>query len=656
MKKILFNLSFVITLGLFVISLTGCPSTETTYTVTFKYNDEVLKEETVKAGGSVTAPELEVPGFELTGWSESLENVTASITVYPILSEKEYKVTYMVDGVVFASRTCKYGKNVVPPTRPVKEGYRFVKWDSSPNNITEDKVINAVFEKETYRVEFLDNEGKVISTEYVPYEESATAPELNLSENYIFKGWDIDFSKVTENIKVKMICEKIGGTINYWFGDEQLDLSPSNYKIGDVTKLPIPQLDGYYFDGWYLSDISRTKYTELSANATGDFNFQAKFVELENHNVLTLPDATYHFDKINEVLHSSGTFYVYQPQFPDGAIKGATQYDWTTSDSTVATVSIYSSISINSTGYCILTATLKSDPTYKINCIIKTTVNGITVVSEEEANKIELCNVKFIGKDGEEISTTICQKGGNVILPIPPIYDNYRFIGWDKQNYDINEDTVIQAQYEYGYNKFTGKSFAIIGDSISTYLNYIPDGFKSFYPYPTGDVTDYNMTWWMQTINKLGGTLFVNNSYSGTCVATGGSAATQDPERLRHLVIDGETPDVILIYMGSNDCASGAVDEKTFISGYTKMIENIKSICPNSEIILCTLATNKLYQESKKDLFNVIIENMASTYNLELVDLSGLSFEGHLLDSAHPGYSGMKLMADKLVEELLKLE
>ena len=47
--------------------------------------------------------------------------------------------------------------------------------------------------------------------------------------------------------EVKALYEKIGGTITYWFNGQQLDLSPNNYSIGEVTELPIPELDGFIF-------------------------------------------------------------------------------------------------------------------------------------------------------------------------------------------------------------------------------------------------------------------------------------------------------------------------------------------------------------------------------------------------------------------------
>ena len=57
--------------------------------------------------------------------------------------------------------------------------------------------------------------------------------------------------------------------------------------------------------------------------------------------------------------------YVYQPVFPTTANSQVTLYDWSTSDSSIATVSTWSSISAKKAGYCVLTATLKTNHNYK---------------------------------------------------------------------------------------------------------------------------------------------------------------------------------------------------------------------------------------------------------------------------------------------------
>lgn len=626
-----------------------------TYTVTYMDGDVVLKTEIVNHGEAAEGLTPEKEGYIFIGWDANINNVTSNLTVNAEFSIKTYTVTFYVDNEVYATKTVEHGKNAVAPTRPKKEGHEFVGWEGSYKKVTSDLEIHAQFEKYEYVVTFYDFEGNVLKTENVKYQEAATAPKLESDEFYEFTGWDKDFSSVTDDLEIYAVGNKIKGRIEYYFGEEKLDLTPTSYIFGETTKLPIPEKDGYYFVGWFLNEISLTAYTEIDADATADYKLQAKFVEIEKQNLIKLEETEYHFPEITKILHSSGNFYVYQPTMPSGVNASKQAYNWSTSDSTVATVSSFSSITINSAGYCILTATNIENPSIIINAVIKTTIDNIYVVTEAEANVIEICDVTFVGKDGETISTTKCHKGSSVIYPAVPYYEGYKFIGWDKQNYNITENTTITAQYEFGANRFNGKSFAVIGDSISTYLNYIPDGFKYFYPYPTADVSDVNMTWWMQVINKMGGTLFVNNSYSGSCVSGTASSATKYMERLEYTTINGETPDVILVYMGSNDCASGGITAQMFDNDYTIMIENLQKLCPDSEIILMTLLTSPFYDEADQIEFNEIIKKKAADFNLQVLDCSSASLSGHLVDSAHPAYSGMKVFADKVIEELNKI-
>lgn len=652
MKKIILNFCCSVFV---IILLCVASSCKKTYTVTFMDGDTVLKTEEVKKGKTAEGLTPTKEGHNFTGWSISVENVTEDIVTYAVFVKKSYTVKFYVLGELVETKTCLYNDSVSTPTRPDVEGYLFRGWDGSYKNVTSDLEIHAKMDKFEYDVKFYDYEGNLIEKQVVKYLESAVAPTMNSNDFYEFVGWDKKFTSVTENLEVYALANKIKGKIEYYYGEEKLDLVPNVYTIGQTTTLPIPEKAGYYFAGWFLNDISLTEYKEISANAEGDFKLQARFIEIEKQNLITLPETSYHFTEIKKTKHSSGNFYVFQPVMPSGVNASTQNYNWSTSDSTVATVSIYSSITINSAGYCILTATSKDNPNMFINAVIKTTVDGITVVSEEEANVIEICDVTFIGKDGETICSTKCHKGGNVIYPAAPYYEGYKFIGWDKLNYDIKENITITAQYEFGSNRFNGKSFAVIGDSISTYLNYVPEGFATFYPYPTADVSDYNMTWWMQVINKMGGTLFVNNSYSGSCVSGGAQSATKLMYRLEHTQISGETPDVILIYMGSNDCASSGITSKGFDQDYSIMIENLQKLCPNSEIILMTLLTSPFYDIDDQKEYNDIIISKGEDFGLKVLDLSKASLAGHLVDSAHPAYSGMQVFANKVIEELNKI-
>ena len=647
-----------------IVLVSGCKSKKTElnkYNVVFKdYDGSVLKEEIVEEGKNAIAPVNPTrDGYTFTGWDKEYSNINKDIIINALYEQIKIINKYTVifkdyNGTVLKEEIVEEGKNATAPDVSSREGYNFIGWNKEFTNITGDIVINATYEKIKLTVTFLDDEGNLLKEETVLYGEDAIGLKPEKKGYLTFMGWDKTLFEIKENTTIKAIYGPTVHKVTFYDGNEKLDLGLDSYTEGEEVALPIYNKEGYQFDGWYLSDKSMTEYQIIDKDNTTNLMFYAKCTPLSNLNPITLPSSTYKFETINKNLHSSGTMYVYQPKFPIGPATSVTLYDWSTSDSNIATVSAYSSITGKAFGYCVLTATLKSDPSIKVNCIIKVTNDGIFISSEEEANKYEFVTVTFKGKNEEIIKTMKCLKGGEVIYPTPLQYEGYKFVGWDKQNYDIQENTVITAQYELGVNNYAGKSFSIIGDSISTYSGYVPDGFSCFYPYPTADVTNVNKTWWMQVINKVGGTLFSNNSYSGTCVGDASKYATKYKSRLTHTLINSVAPDVILIYMGSNDCASKYVSYDAFNEGYRQMLNNLKELCPNSEIILCTLAKSPFYDDDERIKFNGAIVKYGEEFDLKVLDLSNADLSGKLVDSAHPNTLGMSELASEIIEELTK--
>ena len=444
-------------------------------------------------------------------------------------------------------------------------------------------------------------------------------------------------------------------TITFMDGDKTV-LDKINYQKSDSINLPTYEKEGYEFIGWFLSDLSYTPYEKIE-NMKGDLYLYARFNEIELHESISLPDAKYHFTGVKKVETSISGVYTTQPIFPSGVATAVSNYDWSSSDESIATVSQWSSISAKSAGFVVITATSKTDNNTTINALFKVTVDGITLSSVEEANKMNVYNVRFVGKNDELIKECKIKEYGTLSYPIPPSYDGYTFIGWDNDNYNISNDITIKAQYVSSStlkNDFVGKSFSIIGDSISTYQDIIPAGFACFYPYPTADVSNYNRTWWMMTINRLGGTLFLNNSYSGSCVAHDSSSSTYLKSRLNYCNVQGQFADVCLIFMGSNDAASSVVSEAKFKERYKIMLDNLIEMAPNMELVLMTLPVSNLYNADRQAAFNKIISDYALEYNFKLVDINDVNITNDLVDSAHPKTSGMKILADAIVDILTK--
>ncbi len=496
-------------------------------------------------------------------------------------------------------------------------------------------------------VVFRNPDKSIIKQEMVNYGGKATEP---IMEERLEVTWDQDFSYVTEPLDIYAQITYKYYYLEFYDNGEKLDIGIDRYKPGEELTLPDYQKTGYDFVGWYNSSLSLYRYNEITEDMTGDLRFIAKFNQTNFENV-TLPIATAHFTGIKKV--PNGSVFTYQPIMPSGVNQSVTAYDWTTSNSKVATVSIYSSITCGEMGYCVLTATLKDNKNVKINCFIKVTSNGVELTTEEEINSRQTVNIIFKGLNGEVIEEQQIIEGNAFNYPMPPVKDGYKFVGWDQELYTSYEDVVINAVYEEGFSEYNGKKFSIIGDSISTYNHYIPSGYSYFYPYPTADLYSVNQTWWMRVINSLGAGLFVNNSYSGSCVCGNNASSSQNPERIAKLVENNQTPDYIIILMGSND-AHAKYNNEMFEQAYEKMIREIEKVAPNAKLILCTLPKSNLYTDEVRFGYNEIIRNLALKYNQILVDLETTDITGALVDSAHPNNSGMEIISDAILNGLKK--
>ncbi len=103
------------------------------------------------------------------------------------------------------------------------------------------------------------------------------------------------------------------------------------------------------------------------------------------------------------------------------------------------------------------------------------------------------------------------------------------------------------------------KAVAVLGDSYSTFEGAIPEGnsiwyFKQNNPNLT-DVNSVEQTWWTLLTKKMGWTLTMNNSYSGSTICNTGYNSEDYSDRSFTKRMDnlGDNPDVILILGATND-------------------------------------------------------------------------------------------------------
>ena len=213
-----------------------------TYTVTFcDYDGTVLIEETVAFGESATAPEgLERDGYRFVGWDKSYENVTRDVIV-TAKYQRTVQISFVdYDGSVIYADYIDQGSNFNDvPEDPVRTDYKFIGWSITLyKNIQEDLTVYAQYVR-TYRVIFVDYDGTVLSKQNIVSGDAAAAPLENPTrEGYGFIGWDVDFSNITTNTTVTAVYEINRYTVTFKDPAGRVLAVRNNVKHGYGTFAP----------------------------------------------------------------------------------------------------------------------------------------------------------------------------------------------------------------------------------------------------------------------------------------------------------------------------------------------------------------------------------------------------------------------------------
>jgi hypothetical protein len=198
---------------------------------------------------------------------------------------------------------------------------------------------------------------------------------------------------------------------------------------------------------------------------------------------------------------------------------------------------------------------------------------------------------------------------------------------------------------------------SILGDSYSTYQNYIPDGNAIWYFDPMDakrtDVNDVRQTWWWQVVKEGGYLLEKNESYSGATICYTGYNGEDYSDRsfITRLPRVG-SPDILLIFGNTNDSWCGAkvgeyvyegwkrADLYTFRPALAKLLNDALSRYPNVRI----------YYIMNTDLRNDIVEStnvICKHYGIPVIQLTNIEKK-----AGHPNQKGMKAISEQVLKAI----
>ncbi|MBQ4570717.1 MAG: hypothetical protein IJB21_03380 [Bacilli bacterium] len=597
MKKYMFLIFCLVS----ILSL-FCSCKQNKFDVTIIYEDGTKKIITeIKKGSKITEPDFNLPNEvndityvdELGNEFNFNTEINSNLTIYANFVYNQYIVNfYDYDNTLIETYTLKYGSDVIFPKNPSREA------------------------------------------------------ETGCS--YEFKDWTLTDTIVTKNLDFKAQYTKIleEYTINFFDYDNTLI---KTYTLPYGSEVVFPENptrvggEGYIYEfkDWTLTDTVVTKNLDFTAQYTQVFEeFTICFYNYDKTLI-----TTYTLPYGSEVLfpetptREGGVGYTYQ--FKDWTIK-----------QTIVTKD--------------LTFTARYTKVYD-----EMTVTALNI-------------------DGDIYTVEKCDYNSYINTLNEPEFDKdpnkyYRFHGWyDTEteelfdfDIEIKKNYTLYPKYDiYDYEETTlqNATVSFIGDSISTFystdssINSLYGGTNQFY-YPIYSVTvkTVDKTWWYQTYTQLNLKLGVNNSWSGSAAYGSGNSAGMSEARLKTLGDNG-TPNLVIIFLGTNDNVNGHSVEN-LETAYIKMIEYISENYIDfsnntAKVPYIYLFTNGYsaysgynYTEERRLEYNEMFKKLANTYsNVRIFDLAKYitsdNYSSYLGDSLHYNADGMKLISDKLVEQL----
>lgn len=304
-----------------------------------------------------------------------------------------------------------------------------------------------------------------------------------------------------------------------------------------------------------------------------------------------------------------------------------------------------------------------------------------TLVTHETGTKtFQLSNPMYVAKD-EYVFYGISSDTAGHYYDGAGLDRGFLYVNLTAGNYARSNSSMNVTVYGYCVDfapeigTYYGKSISILGDSISTYAGYIPEGNATYYP--SGTVQSVTDTWWYKLYTALGMTLNVNNSWSGSRVTTtGGDESAGCMTRCQNL---GSNPNVIIVWMGINDfnneVAIGTYDgttalpetTTTFREAYAIMLNKILTAYPSAEVWVCTLPQCERNGESGFPeingngvallAFNKAILELADAFGVKVLDHNkcGLTYQNMPTfnpDNLHPNKFGHSLVANNDIRQM----
>ena len=212
MKK----LYLIISMMIFVITLSGCTQSDVSYTIAFQSNGgEAIDSLDVVEGQTINLPIPTREGHTFTGWFtgngpndiqfSNITPVIQDLTLYARWQINQYSITFDTDGGTLIANLTQDYDSIINVSDPIKEGHTFVGWSPDlPDRMPAENIaISAQWEVNQYTITFDSDGGSAISPITADFDSNLNVEEP-VKEGHTFIGWspELPDRMPAENISV----------------------------------------------------------------------------------------------------------------------------------------------------------------------------------------------------------------------------------------------------------------------------------------------------------------------------------------------------------------------------------------------------------------------------------------------------------------------
>lgn len=173
------------------VKITGSFSVNS-YMVKFIVDDKIIYEQSQAYGSKIVVPSVdEKEGYTFSGFGEVDETVPAhDVTYIGSYVVNKYKVTFIANDKVVSETEMEYGTEITIPDAPFKEGHTFVGWGDVDKTVpAHDVTYTAEYKVNFYKLTYILN-GELFAEDSIAYGSVITPREVENTDIGNFYGWE----------------------------------------------------------------------------------------------------------------------------------------------------------------------------------------------------------------------------------------------------------------------------------------------------------------------------------------------------------------------------------------------------------------------------------------------------------------------------------